>query len=73
MKTFSSTKFSLVCLLLFSISFGIPNIKSQTQTCNADIHTNKAGYPQGQNVKVYIDPTITGARRDAVWQAFANW
>lgn len=34
---------------------------------------NKMGWPQGSTVSVYIDPAITGPRRDAVVEAFYNW
>jgi hypothetical protein len=31
------------------------------------------GFPRGQEVKVWIDPAISGLRRDNVEQAFNNW
>src|SRR5437588_1022630 len=31
------------------------------------------GFPHDSKIPVYIDPAITGARRDAVVQAFNNW
>src|SRR6266550_8216533 len=34
---------------------------------------NKLGWPQGTDVKLYIDPAITGVRRNAVIRAFENW
>ena len=48
---------------------------AQTQNCTSQnsAPVNKRGWPQGATVPVYIDPQITGQRRDAVVQAFNNW
>lgn len=72
MKTQSSIKFLLFCLCL-GVWFNILTVtKVGAQTCDC-IVINKQGFPYGQEVKVWIDPAISGLRRDNTVLAFRNW
>ena len=48
-------------------------IKAQTCTSQNTPPINKAGWPQGATVQVFIDPAITGNLLDVTQQSFLNW
>lgn len=74
MKIHSSINFLLFfwCLGLLFSNLTIPKVEAQTCDCIV-MDSATRGFPQGQEVKVLIDPAITGLRRDNVEQAFKNW
>jgi hypothetical protein len=62
-----------VWLGLWLISLSSLTIKAQTCTSQNTPPINKAGWPQGATVQVYIDPAITGNLLDVTQQGFLNW
>ena len=67
-----SLRYSM-CLVLWLIWLSSLTINAQTCTSQNTPPINKAGWPQGATVQVYIDPTITGNLLDVTQQAFLNW
>ncbi len=58
---------ALVCL------FSHHTASAQTCPLGQSTPIEGLGFPPGYKVQVYIDPAITGDRRNSVVQAFNNW
>jgi hypothetical protein len=64
---------AFLCLTIY-LNFSQETL-THAQICNSQNSppVDFRGWAKNSTVKVYIDPAITGARRDAVIQAFDNW
>jgi hypothetical protein len=70
----------IIVFICFAIYFNFSqDIFTRTQAQNLICNSQNSppvpyrGWVKNSTVKVYIDPSITGDRRDAVIQAFNNW
>jgi hypothetical protein len=63
----------LLCICLGIWLSGGQSSKVVAQECTNSPTANKSGWARGQTVYVYIDPSITGDRRQAVVDAFNGW
>ncbi|MDQ1638206.1 MAG: hypothetical protein QOF62_1545, partial [Pyrinomonadaceae bacterium] len=71
--TLSRSLWYSVWLGLWLICLSSLTIKAQTCTSQNTPPINKAGWPQGATVQVYINPAITGNLLDVTQGSFLNW